>query len=152
MEGEGEGWASPDPKPRGERHDAVVNHVEGGQVAELLPEQEEEGVDEVDEFGEEIPPGHVGSIEPILGVAEVHRLTQPVVFSCQPESTGLLEYPDTEQGLEQIVDDHQVLYVEGFPILHEPGARHPDDVVVEDTESHSGPGGGHEEPVINPEM
>ena len=65
---EGEGWASPDPKPRGERHDAVVNHVEGGQVAELLPEEEQQGVEVVNEFGEEIPPGHVQGVHGILGV------------------------------------------------------------------------------------
>jgi len=140
----------PDPKPGGEGHDAVVDHVEGGQVAELLTEQEEEGVDEVNELGEEIPPSHVGSIQPILGVAEVHRLAQPVVLPSQPESAGLLEYPDTEQGLEQVVHDHQVLYVEGLPVLHEPGPRHSDDVVVEDTQSGCGPGGRHQQPVINP--
>ena len=130
----------------------MVDHVEGGQVAELLTEQEEEGVDEVNEFGEEIPPSHVGSIEPILGVAVVYRLTQPVVLSSEPEPTSLLENPDTEQGLEQVVDHDQVLYVERLPVLHEPWPRHPDDVVVEDTQSYCRPGGGHQEPVINPEM
>ena len=47
------GVASPhplDPGPGGERHDAVVDHVEGGQVAELLTEEEQEGVKVVNEF------------------------------------------------------------------------------------------------------
>ena len=38
-------------------HDAVVDHVEGGQVAELLVEEEEDGVQHVQELGEVVPPG-----------------------------------------------------------------------------------------------
>ena len=38
-------------------HDAVVDHVEGGQVAELLVEEEEDGVKHVQELGEVVPPG-----------------------------------------------------------------------------------------------
>jgi len=78
----------------------------------------------------------------------VHRLTQPVVLPSQPEPAGLLEYPDTDTGLEKVVDDHQVLNVERLPVLHEPGPRHPDDVIVEQAEDHGGPGRGHQEPVI----
>lgn len=70
----------PDSKPGGEGHDPMVHHVEGRQVGELLPGQEEKGVYEVNELGEVIPPSHLGSIEPVLGVAVVHRLTQPVVL------------------------------------------------------------------------
>ena len=40
-------------------HDAVVDHVEGGQVAELLVEEEEDGVQHVQELGEVVPPGRV---------------------------------------------------------------------------------------------
>ena len=71
-----------DPGPGGEGHDAVVHHVQGGQVAELLPGEEEEGVEEVHELGEEVPPGHVRGVEPVRGVAVVHWLAQPVVLPC----------------------------------------------------------------------
>ena len=79
-------------------------------------------------------------------------MTQPVVLSGEPEPAGFLENPDAEQGLEQVVDHDQVLYVEGLPVLHEPGPGHPDDVVVEQAEGQGGPGGGHQQPVVNPEM
>jgi len=36
-----------DSRPSSERHDAVVDHVEGGQVGELSSQQEQEGVYEV---------------------------------------------------------------------------------------------------------
>ena len=61
----------------------MVDHVKGRQVGELLTAQEEEGVDEVDELGEEVPPGHVGGIEPVLGVGVVDRLTEPAVLPWQ---------------------------------------------------------------------
>ena len=61
----------------------MVHHVQGRQVGELLTAQEEEGVDEVDELGEEVPPGHVGGIEPVLGVGVVDRLTEPAVLPWQ---------------------------------------------------------------------
>ena len=60
----------------------MVHHVQGGQVAELLPGEEEEGVKEVHELGEEVPPGHVRGVEPVRGVAVVHWLAQPVVLPC----------------------------------------------------------------------
>ena len=82
----------------------------------------------------------------------VHGLTRPVVLPRQPEPARLLEYPGADAGLDKVVHHHQALYVEGLPVLHEPGPRHPDDVVVEDTQGHCGPGGRHQEPVIYPEM
>ena len=60
-----------------------MDHVKGRQVGELLTAQEEEGVDEVDELGEEVPPGHVGGIEPVLSVGVVDRLTEPAVLPWQ---------------------------------------------------------------------
>ena len=128
----------------------MVDHVQGRQVRELLSGQEEEGVEEVDELREEVPPGHVGSIEAVLGVAVVHGLTQPVVLPREPEPARLLEYPDTQQRLEEVVDHHHPLYVEWLPVLHEPGPGHSDDVVVEEAEDHRWPGGGHQEPVVHP--
>ena len=60
----------------------MVHHVQGGQVAELLPGEEEEGVEEVHELGEEVPPGHVRGVKPVRGVAVVDWLAQPVVLPC----------------------------------------------------------------------
>ena len=128
----------------------MVNHVEGGQVAELLTEQEEEGVDEVDEFGEEIPPGHVRREQPFLGVGVVDGLAQPVVPASQPEVAGLLENPQAEKGLEQIVGNHQLLDIVGWSVLHESWPSVSDDVVVDSTEAKHRPRGRHEEPVIHP--
>ena len=42
--------------PGEERHDAVVDDVKRRHVLELLPRQEEEGVEELCELAEEVPP------------------------------------------------------------------------------------------------
>ena len=41
-------------------HDSVVDDVKGGHVVELLARQEEEGVEELGELAEEVPPGGTG--------------------------------------------------------------------------------------------
>jgi hypothetical protein len=56
----------PDAPPGGEGHDTVVDHMQGGQMAELLAQQKEDGVQIVHVLAEEVPPRHVQSIEPIL--------------------------------------------------------------------------------------
>ena len=56
----------PDTPPGGEGHDAVVDHVQRRQVAELLPHQKEDGVEVVDVLAEEVPPGHVQGVVTVL--------------------------------------------------------------------------------------
>ena len=48
----------------------MVHHVQGGQVAELLPGEEEEGVEEVHELGDEVPPGHLQRGQPRVAVED----------------------------------------------------------------------------------
>ena len=71
-------------------HDAVVDHVEGGQVAELLPHQEEERVRQVDDFRKEEPPGHVEGPDGLGAVGVVDRLARPAVVARHVEP-GLTE-------------------------------------------------------------
>ncbi len=46
--------------PREEGHDTVVNDVQRRHVIKLLSRQEEEGVEELGELAEEVPPGGAG--------------------------------------------------------------------------------------------
>ena len=59
--------------------------------------------------------------------------------TCKPESCGFVKNPDTEECLEEVVEDDDPLAVEGLPVLHEPGPADPDDVVVEGTQTQGGP-------------
>ena len=52
----------------------MVNHVKHGQVSELLPQQEEQRVEVVNELREEIPPGHVQCKHSIIGIYKNHSI------------------------------------------------------------------------------
>ena len=52
--------------PAGHWHHCVVDHMQGGQLVVLLAENKEEGVHEICELGEEIPPDNAGSCQAIL--------------------------------------------------------------------------------------
>ncbi len=55
-----------DPPPGGEGHDTMMNDMKHGEMGELLPQHEEDGVQVIDVLAEEIPPGHIQGCIPIL--------------------------------------------------------------------------------------
>ena len=79
-------------------------------------------------------------------------LTEPVVFSQHPEFCEPDKDPEAEEGLEEVVGNHDLLDVVGLPVLHEGGPCYPDYVPVAAAEGQHRPGGGHEQPGINPEQ
>lgn len=70
--------------PSSEGHDSMVNHVESGEVAVLLPQHEEEGVEVVHVLGEVVPPSHVQGVQRSGVIGVVHGLAIPVVFPAKP--------------------------------------------------------------------
>ena len=64
----------------------------------------------------------------------------------------LREDPQAEQCLQEVVGEHQFLDIEGRLTLHVGGAGEPDHVVVEETQSQGRPGGGHQKPIVDPEL
>ena len=71
-------------------------------------------------LGEEIPPGEVESPPSSRTVRVVHGLTEPVVLSGHVEAPTLQEHPETEDGLEEIVGQHETPDLIRFSVLHEP--------------------------------
>ena len=124
--------------------------METGHLPLLVPHQHEEGVHEVCELGEEVPPDRAGHNVPILRVRVVHRLADPAVLPGQPEPGQPAEDPEAHEGLEEVVEEHQLLHIIGRPALHEGGASKAHQVVVKQAKGEGGPWGGHQEPVINP--
>jgi|688.fasta_scaffold1290797_1 hypothetical protein len=51
-------------QPDEERQATMMDHVQGGEVGELLPQHKEERVEEVHELRDEVPPGHVQGCQP----------------------------------------------------------------------------------------
>ena len=64
-------------KPTLEWHDSMVIDVQEGKVGEFLLKDEEEGVKEVDELGEVVPPGQVKCSSRHWTLRIVNRFTMP---------------------------------------------------------------------------
>lgn len=52
-----------DANPPEEEHGAVVVDVQEGQLSVLLPQDEEDGITELEEFGEVVPPYCIGYLK-----------------------------------------------------------------------------------------
>ena len=63
-------WCHLGPEPDCHGQPPVVHQVECGQVRALLPQHEEEGVKEVHELGDEVPPGHLQRGQPRVAVED----------------------------------------------------------------------------------
>ena len=61
----------------------MVHHVKSGHLVVLVPHHHEEGVHEVRELGEEVPPDSGRHVESVLAVGVVHRLTHPTILACK---------------------------------------------------------------------
>ena len=74
----------------------------------------------------------------------------PPVVSGHVKLPALAEPPEAEQGLEEVVGNHEGLDVIWLMMLHEGRAGEPDDEDVEQEESKHRQRRGHEEPIIHP--
>ena len=142
-----------------------MDHVEARHLPELLPHDEEHGVEQVDELGEEIPPAETEDPDGVLVVGVINRLTVPAVVSRHEEGPALCKHPEAEESLAEVINNHDPLDVVGIPVLHEPrpdhlsslsviisgndSREHLDDVDIQDTDDCGGPDRRHQEPVVN---
>ena len=142
-----------------------MDDVQGRDLAELLPHDEEDGVQQVYELGEEVPPAQTEGSDGLLVVRVINGLTVPAVVPCHEEGPALGEHPEAEESLAEIVDNHDPLDVVGLPLLHEPrsdhltslsliisvndSGEHLDDVDIQNTDDCGGPDRRHQEPVVN---
>ena len=76
----------PGSPPSVEWHDAVVEHMKKGEVAVFLLQEEDEGVDHVDDLRDVEHPGHSQRSQGLRGSGVIHRLTAPAVVSCHEEA------------------------------------------------------------------
>ena len=93
----------PGSPPSLQRHDAVVEDVEEGEVAELLLQDKKDRVGEVKELRDVEEPGHIESTERLGIVGIVNGLASPAVVAADIEPPTLDETPQAEHRLEQVV-------------------------------------------------
>ena len=96
-----------------------MDDVQGGHLVVLLPHDEEHGVQQVYELGEEVPPAQAEDPEGVLVVGVVDRLAVPAVVPRHKEGPALCEHPEAEESLTEVVDDHDPLDVVRLSTLHE---------------------------------
>lgn len=135
--------------PDGERHDSVVDHVQEGNVLELLAGDEAEGVDEFRELAEVVQPTQVDHLQGFGAVRVVHGLATPAVIPSPSGVKELNKYVRTEHRLGKVVDQEEVLYIVGFSVLHEGRSPDFDDVDVAETEDDGREGTGHQRIVVH---
>ena len=79
----------------------------------------------------------------------IHRLTYPIVFPCQPKAGKFYPDPGTEQSLNEVVDNLNLVDVVGLPVPHKSRTSYPDDEEVENTDGCCRPWGWHKNPIIH---
>ena len=121
------------------RHHSMVDNMQSGHLILLVPHHHEEGVHEVRELREEVPPHSAGCNVAILRIRVVNRLADPAVLSSEPEPREAAEDPETEESLEEVIEEHQLLHIIGRPVLHERWTSKADQVVVEQAKGQGGP-------------
>lgn len=93
-----------DTPPDGSGHDAMVDHVQRRHLVVSFAQHKEEGVKELGELGEEVPPTALG--HPVsLGADPVHGFATQTVAGQPASGTSLVEDPHAEDHLDCIVDD-----------------------------------------------
>lgn len=107
-----------DPPPHRGGHNSVMNDMECGHLIVPLAHNEEEGVEELCEFGEEVPPAAMGHTQSLCAV-RVHGLTAQTVAIHPSTGTGLVEDPPAEDDLDGIVDDQNASQLERLAVLHQ---------------------------------
>ena len=60
---------------------SMMNHMQGGEMTKLLASNKEDGVGQINELGEVVPPGQVESSLGERTVRVVNRLTNPVILT-----------------------------------------------------------------------
>ena len=72
------------------------------------------------------------------------------VLTSQPELREASEDPETEESLEEVVSEHQLLNIKGWFPLHEGWPNEPHEHIICCTQTHCWPGRRHQHPVIHP--
>jgi len=128
---------------------AVVDDMQGGDLVELLAKNKEYCVEKVNEFREEIPPTKAENTSGIRAIGIIHWLTVPAVLASHKEVPALLEHPEAEECLEEVVDNHDASDLIRLSVLHELRTSNLYYVDIGNADECSGPDRRHEKPVVH---
>lgn len=98
-------WRKLEPEPHGHGHDAVVYHMQRGHVLVFLPQHEEKRVHELRKLAKVVPPACIRHPHRHRAPGVVDQLTRKVILTPPAAHQILIEYPGTEYGLCEVIDD-----------------------------------------------
>lgn len=106
--------------PADHGHHGVMVDMEEGNLAIVLAEHEEDGVQQLSDLGQVVHIDDTGFTVGLGGSGPVHRLAAPTVVL--PDDDALVDHPHAQSDLEEVVDQEGAFQLEGFAILHETGS------------------------------
>jgi len=126
-----------------------MDDMQSRNLTKLFSRNEEDGIQEVYELREEIPPTKAENSAGVRIVRIINWLTVPAVVAGNKESPALLEHPEAEKGLKEIVSNQDPLYIIWFSFLHELWTEDLDHINIGYADDCGWPDGGHQGPLIH---
>lgn len=93
----------------GQHHDEVMENVEESDLIVLFAQDEEDGVEEIDELRHVEAVAHQDFLEAVLAGRVVHRLADETVAVEPRQPANAVEHPAVENNLKRVVDDQEAL-------------------------------------------
>lgn len=128
-------WGEFQSHPNAHWHNSMVNNVQRRHLVVFLPQDKEECVKEFRELGNVIPPTCPCHPHGQRTSGVVDWLTPQTVVHTPSARHVLIKYPETEQGLKQVIYNENFAQLEGLPVFHELGSQDPGEVAVEQADA-----------------
>jgi len=141
-----------DAPPDGGRHDAVVDHVQIGDLIVLLAQHEEDRVQKLGQLAEKVPPAHLHNDELIGIVRVINRLERQTITIYPSVNQTLVNQVDAEDDLDDVVDDDGRAQFERLPIAHQFRSQRFDEIDVTGADGQRVEGRAHQKPAVHPRI
>lgn len=115
--------------PADHGHHGVVVHMQEGHLAVVLAQHKEDGVQQLGDLGQIVDIDDACLPIGLGRAGPVHWLASPAIVL--PDDHALVDHPDAEGHLEEVVDEQGAFQLEGLAILHELGTPVEDEEQVE---------------------
>jgi len=142
-------WGELDSPPASGWHDGVVDDVQVGDLIVLLAQYEEDGVQELSDLAEEVPPAHVGHGHLIGIIRVIDRLASQTVLPQPGVDHTLVNEVDANDDLDKVISDDGLFQIHGLTIAHQPRSQRLDEVDVACANSQRIERRTHQKPAIS---
>jgi len=132
--------------PADHGHHRVMVDMQEGHLSVILAQHKENGVQQLGNLGQIVDIDDARLTIRLGCAGPINRLAPPAVVL--PDDHALVDHPNTEGYLEEIVDEQGAFQLEGFAILHELGSPGQHEEEIEGQDAQQGQWRLDQEPVI----